>query len=377
MNPRQRLPDQGKSGSLVQVVLSLGRGGLETLAVDLASGLKDRGFRPLIVAVDDGGPLEERLERLGIEYFVLGGRRFRDVRFHLSLARILRRVNARVVHTHMFAPLAHSLPALKLAGVPRIVHTEHSFEYLEAKASHRLALRAMSRFAHSFTVVGERMRPFYLDSIGVQSDRLRVIVNGIDVAPLPSSEERLEVRREIGLPSDVVLVAAAGRLAPEKNLGLLLRATASARKKGLPLHLVLIGEGESRSELERMANDLGLDGSVSFLGWRTDVRRILGAVDIYALTSISEGLPLALLEGMAAGLPAVSTAVGDVPLLIRDGSSGFLIGQNDEATLVARLEQLACVPELRDAMGSAARAVVLQTYDRSTMIDRYLEAYGL
>jgi glycosyltransferase involved in cell wall biosynthesis len=226
-------------------------------------------------------------------------------------------------------------------------------------------------------LVGERMRPFYLEAVRVQSDRLRVIVNGIDVAPRVSVEERLRRRAELGLPSDAVLVGAAGRLAPEKNLGFLLRATAAVRARGVPLQLVLIGEGDSRSELERLAEELGIRRFVTFLGWRTDVPRILSALDVYALTSLSEGLPLALLEGMAASLPVISTAVGDVPVLVQDGFSGFLIEQGDVAMLADRLERLACAPQLREAMGSAAHDVVQQGYNKAAMVDRYLEAYQL
>lgn len=361
--------------SLVQVVLSLSRGGLEVLAVDLAAGLKERGFRPVLVALDEGGPLEQRLTESGIEYAVLGGRRFKDARFHLSFARLLRQLRARVVHTHTFAPLAHSLPAMSLARVKRVVHTEHSFEYIEHRRHHQLTLRALSKRTDAFTLVGQRMHRFYADTVGVAPSKLRVIVNGIDVAPRAPERERAEIRKELGLPIDKVLIGTAARVTPVKNLQLLVRAAARCIPD-VPIHLVVLGDGEDRRALEQLASDLRIANSVSFLGWRTDVRRVIDALDVYAVTSLTEGLPLAMLEGMAAELPIVSTPVGDVPLLVRDGETGFIIAQQDEGALADRLRQLALDPALRARLGQAARDVVSKTYDRTTMIGRYVDAYG-
>jgi glycosyltransferase involved in cell wall biosynthesis len=363
--------------SIVQVVLSLGRGGLESLAVDLACALKQRGLRPVIVALDAGGPLEERLKDAGIDYAILGGRRLWDPGFHITFARLLRRLRATVVHTHMFAPLLHALPATRIARIKRLVHTEHSFEYLESRRDLQLALSIMSRLTDQFTVVGQRMQPFYLEAIGVAPEKFRVIVNGVDVAPRGGQAERAAIRAELRLPQHAVVVGTAGRLAPEKNIELLLRASAVVLASGVPIHVVVLGEGECRAELEQLAVKLGIGDAVSFLGWRNDVKRVLGALDVYALTSHSEGLPIAVLEGMAAELPVISTVVGDMPFLVRDGETGFLIAQHDPEVFADRLRYLATSSDIRVAMGQAARREVLRSYDRTLMIERYMEAYGL
>ena len=363
--------------AIVQVVLTLGRGGLETMAVDLACGLASAGMRPIVVALDEGGDLEERLREAEIEYVVLGGRRFFDARFHLTFANLLRDWSARVVHTHMFASLLHSLPAIALSGVKRVVHTEHSFEYLQPRPSLRVALRWMSRRTDVFALVGHRMLPYYKREVKIASRRLRVIPNGIDTRHPVREGARTEVRREMGLPADTLLIGSAGRLAPEKNYQLLLRAVAGCRREGTATHLVLLGEGELRTDLEQLADSLGIADAVTFMGWRSDVRYVLHALDVFALTSISEGLPLAMLEAMAAELPVVSTEVGDIPLLVQDGETGFLVRSGDELGLTVRLRQLAASPPLRRALGLAGRERVRSNYDRACMVRHYVDAYAV
>jgi glycosyltransferase involved in cell wall biosynthesis len=363
--------------TVVQIVLSLGRGGLETMAVDLAIGLERHGIRSVVVALDEGGVLETNLESASVEFAVLHGRRFKDPRFHLELAGHLRRFGASVVHTHMFAPLFHSLPAATLAGVRRIVHTEHSFEYLEPRPALRHMLRWMSRRTQAFTLVGERMLPYYANTVRVSAKRLHVIANGIDAGRYQPPTNAAHLRSELGIPNDVFVIGSAGRLAPEKNYQMLFRAAAECRARGTPVHVALFGEGSERAALASEARALGIDTAISFLGWRTDLHRALAALDVFVLTSESEGLPLALLEAMAIGLPSVSTPVGDIPRILEEGRTGFFVGTGDSVSLAARLQDLASDPAKRRSMGELARQVVIDRHSHDAMVGQYLSAYGL
>lgn len=373
-DPTSRVVDPA---TVVQVVLSLDRGGLETMAVDLAVALQQRGVRPVMIALDEGGVLESRLNDAGIEYIVLNGRRFKDPGFHLGLASHLRRVRTRVVHTHSFGPLFHSLPGIALAGVRTVINTEHSFEYLEPRPALQRALRWMSRATRAFTLVGERMLPFYTDNVGVSPKRLRVIANGIDVERFRSTRAQSVIRSELGIPVDAFVIGSAGRLAPVKNYQMLIAASAKARIEGVPVHVVLFGEGAERSALAAQARSLGLEDNVSFLGWRTDLHRVVGALDVFVLTSISEGLPLALLEAMAAGVAIVSTAVGDIPQVVENGRSGHLVPGGDVGALSNRLRDLASDPAGRKSMAEFGRQVVVDKYSHDTMVQRYMSVYGI
>jgi glycosyltransferase involved in cell wall biosynthesis len=374
--PRPRRSGASPKVTLVQVLQSLQGGGLEIMAANLATGLRDRGYRPVIVALDGGGVLEARLRASEIEYHIVGDTHYRRPSSHLRIASLFRRLRPTAVHTHHLPALLNSVAAARATGVRSIVHTDHAYEYLVSAAALRAAVLWMSRATRVFAVVGERMVPFYRDTVGVSARRLRVIPNGIDVgryAPPPDRDAR---RRALGLPSGFLL-GSAGRLAPEKNFAMLLRAAARARAARPDLRLVLAGDGPEREALERLAGELGIGDIVHFLGWRTDLADVLGCLDLFALTSWTEGLPLVVLEAMACGVPVAATRVGDLPDVIDDARSGYLLAVDDDSALAAVAERLAGQPSERARLGDTARAEVRARYSQDAMVDAYLDAYGL
>ncbi len=357
---------------LVQVLLNLDRGGLEAVAVDLAVALRGAGFRPVLVALDAGGVHEPVLRREQIEYYVMGGRRLRDPRFTLALVSLFRHLKPLVVHTHHFSPLLHTLAAAKLARVPRLVHTEHSLEYLRSRRDYRIALRLMSRWCDAFVVVGSTQRAFYHSAVGIPERRLRVITNGVDTEVFRPVADRAAARRAAGLPAGV-LIGTAGRLFPEKDYGTLVRAMQHVSGADL----VFIGDGPERASLEGLTVSLGLTPRVHFVGWRSDVATLLPALDVFVLCSLHEGLPLVVLEAMAAGVPVVATPVGDLPLVVVEGVTGYLVGVGDAAALGSRLRALVQDAALGEALGRAGRHRIEERYSRATMVRSYREAYGV
>lgn len=372
----RRAPGGATPPTVVQVILEAGRGGLETMAADLALALAERGIRSIVLGLDAAGAQRDRLIAGGVEVLDLGGRRLKDPRYHWQVARVLRATRADAVHTHMFAPLLFTAGARMFAGVPVLVHTEHSIEYLLDRPSYRRVLRWLARATTRFVVLGERMRRFYVERIGIPPDRIRVIPNGVALVPSVGVTTRCEARRALGVGEHFV-VGAVGRLAPEKNLGLLLRAFARATANAPDAILVLIGDGPERADLERASRELGIAERVHFAGWRQDVAQLLPAFDLYALSSHAEGLPLALLEAMSAGVAVVSTAVGDIPDVVRDAETGRLVAAGDEPGLASALSALRENPEQRDALSRAARALVAARYSRDAMVGAYVDAYGI
>lgn len=362
--------------AVVQVVQSLGPGGLEAMAVNLALALSALGIRCVVVSLERGGVLEAKLKAAGVEYHVIGGGRYRDPRVHRSLAAIFRRHRPRAVHTHHFASLASSVAVAKLARVPRVVHTEHAFLYLDERPGLRRPLRWLSRATDSFVVVGAAMKSYYVERVGIAADRLQVIVNGVDTTRYRPAADRAARRRRAGLP-DGTLIGTAGRFAAVKNYPMLLEAVAAVRRSRPDVRLVMAGDGEDRAELEALAQRLGFADAIHFLGWRTDVADVVACLDAFALTSWSEGLPLVVLEAMACGVPVVTTAVGDLPRVIDSGSTGFLVPSGDVSSLTEVLARLADDASLRDTAGRAGLAYVAEHYSQDVMVRRYLAEYGL
>ncbi|PYP70060.1 MAG: glycosyltransferase [Gemmatimonadetes bacterium] len=355
-------------------MLYLGKGGMESTAINLARGLDRTRFRPVIIALDEAGEHEEELREAGIEYHVLGGRRLRDPRFHWRLFQLLRRLRPDVVHTHHFATLLHTVTAARLARVPRLVHTEHSWQYLEHRSDYRRALRWMSRLSDVFVVVGNAMAPYYRDHVRVAAGRLRVIANGIDVDVYRPVTNVAAARRTRGLPTGVT-VGTAGRLFPEKDYGILVRAVAGLILSHPDLHLIMIGDGPERPALEALAVQLGVADHVRFLGWRSDVADLLPLLDVFVLSSLREGLPLAVLEAMACGVPVVTTPVGDLPEVIVEGRAGFFFPIGNPDALAAVLRRLVAAGAERHAIGRAGRQRVAERYSLREMVNAYAGAY--
>ena len=362
--------------TVVQVVLEIDRGGLETMCADLAIEIAQRGYRSVVVGLDRGGGLEPRLAAGGVEFVSMGGRRIRDPRFYLNVASTLRALRPVAVHTHSFGPLVYAVPAKWLGGGRRLVNTEHSIEYLLERRDFRRVLHLFARSIDRFVVLGERMRRYYVNEIGVPADRMRVIPNGVAVAPPSTPQRRVAARQALGL-GEGFLVTTVGRLAQEKNFPMLLDAFARATAGQPQAQLVFVGDGSEREPLVQQADALGIGGRVQFLGWRKDVGQLLPAFDLFVLSSFSEGLPMAMLEAMSAGVPVVSTAVGDIPDVIADGVTGRLTAPDDGAAMAAALGELAAAPETRRRLGEAGRQRVIERFSRGAMVDAYLDAYGI
>lgn len=345
------------------------------MCADLAIALVARGIRSSVIGLDAGGELETRLRDHGVMFTSLGGRRMRSPGYYRAVAGTLRAAGATAVHTHGFAPLLYGAVSRTMAGFPRLVHTEHSIEYLLDRPGLRMGLRGLAWSVDTFAVLGERMRRYYA-SLGIASHRLQVIPNGVALLPPTTAARRADARARLGVTQPFV-VATVGRLAPEKNFPLLVDAFASALGGDPEAALVFIGDGSEREALQARAADRGIGDRVYFLGWRRDVAELLPALDVFALSSFSEGLPMAMLEAMSAGVPVVSTAVGDIPNVVTDGVSGTLVPPEDGAAMARAFAALRRAPTQAAQLGQAGQQTVTATYSRDAMVDAYCRAYGI
>ncbi len=204
---------------------------------------------------------------------------------------------------------------------------------------------------------------------------MRTIPNGIDLSRFhPDAEARAAVRAELGVPADAFVVGTVGRLAPEKDQALLMRAVAPLLDENL--RLVIVGDGMERAALDAQAAALGERARFVHLpGARKDVPRFLAAFDVFALSSVTEGLPLVIPEAMATALPVISTAVGGIPGVVAEGETGFLVPPGDEAALRDRVARLAAERALGEKFGARGRALALALYSAERMVRDYLALY--
>jgi glycosyltransferase involved in cell wall biosynthesis len=286
------------------------------------------------------------------------------------LARALRRHAADVVHTHNPLPLIYGAPAARLAGA-RVVHTKHGVN--PGSRGHRLLRRAAAWLAHAFVAVSDTTEQQARDLRDAPLARLSTIPNGIRLDRYaPDPRARAAIRDELGL-GDAWVVGTVGRMDANKNQAMLVRAVAPLLAH-MNVRLVIVGDGVARPDVEAAVAALPDPSRVILAGRRMDVPRVVQAFDCFALSSISEGLPLVVPEAMAAGLPVVTTAVGGLPSVVDDGETGLLVPV-DEAAMTTALASLAADPERARAMGQRARQVALARYSHDRMVDEYLALY--
>jgi L-malate glycosyltransferase len=326
-----------------------------------------------VCCLDAAGAWGEELRGEGIPVTVTG----RPEGFHPMLGRAVARAaaahGATVLHAHHYSPFVYASLARLWSPRLRIVYTEHGrLSDAPPSPKRRLANALFSRLPHAvFTVSADLKR--HIVEEGFPPEKVGVIYNGIDVGPLPTSQERDEVRACLGVDARTLVVGTIARLDPVKDLVTMIEA-AGALRRTTPALLLIVGDGSERARLERAAASTGQQDAVRFLGHRDDARRWLAGCDVYANSSIHEGVSLTILEAMSAALPIVATRVGGTPEIV-DDSYGRLVPPRDSGAMAAALGELASDADRRRGMGAEARRQVEARFTIERMVREYRDAY--
>ena len=342
--------------------------------MELASRQVERGNRVLAVSLTEDVPatLEEAFARGGVRTLHVPKRGLAvDITLPLRLATAFRRDSVDVVHLHNKLPLIYGALAGKLAGCG-VVSTRHGL--VEGSGRQLWVRRQAARLVDGYVAVSaEVAQNTRANGLAIEP-KLMVIENGIDLGFYqPRPEVRAAVRAELGLSDSALAIGSVCRLIHYKNVGLLLRTALPHLSQ--TTQLMIIGDGPERSALESVAAQHPHGKYARFLGQRADVARLLNGLDLFALSSSTEGHPLAVIEAMATGLPVLATNVGGIPEMLEDGMTGFL-APVDEQAFAARLT--AALDQSRNwaAMGSAARLTARERFSSETMAERYLALYN-
>ncbi len=363
--------------TICHVLFSLTVGGAEVLAARLARRLSG-SHRTIFCCLDDIGALGDGLRDEGFPVHHLQRRSGLNLGSSNRLATLLRRERVDVIHAHQFGPFFYGATARLLASRPGLVMTEHGRSFPDPpRRTHFLFNRAVLRRDDRIIAVGEDVRRALIDNEGFAPGRVEVVYNGVDTGAFADSARHREaVRREVGVGAGAVVLMQVARLDAIKDHATAVRAVGRAAGRRPDVRLVLVGEGPEAGPIDDLIRGLGLGENVLRLGIRTDVARLLGAADAVLLTSRSEGIPLTLIEGMAAGLPVVATRVGGVAEVVVDGQTGLLAPAGDADALAARILRLADDRDLRERLGRAGRVRARASFDEGRMIAAYDRIYG-
>lgn len=359
---------------VLHFISSGGLYGAENVLLSLAGELaKASSVIPIVGALKDSRnphlEVVERAKELGIGTVVFESEGRFDLSAVFALKKYIRENNVSLLHTHNYKSDIIGFFAARQAGIP-VVATAHGFtDVTHTVTTYEKLDRFLLRFFNKVVVVSGKVLG------GLDAQKRKVISNGLDINRFSGGEGlRNEFRRHFGIKDDAFVIGTVGRLSKEKNQILLLRA-ALKMKQRREVKFVIVGEGPEEKELRRFVKENNLDEKVIFTGLLKDVHKVYPALDIFTLTSVTEGVPLTVLEAMAAHCPVVATRVGGIPEILEDGRSGLLAESQNVDELVAKYELLIQDAKKRLQLVEQAGRFVRQNFSLERMTKDYLDVY--
>ena len=349
---------------ILQVIDSLRTGGAEKIVYDLATRLDRKSYDVSVCSMEDDREtfLAGKLNDKGITMHFPGRKDGFDLSLIRKISDIIRNESIDIVHCHVGGELYGHAGALNTRA--SVLTTVHGiFEY-SLKQRTLAGYCGLFKKNYKVAVSKELMTLFGCDEL---------IYNGTPVPPDISGHDGKDPPLEI--PQDTVSIGIVGRLSEIKNHFNFLDAAASITKETDNVRFFIVGSGPLRSRLEEYASDKGIQGHTVFTGYRADIGEILDQIDISVVSSDSEGLPMVVLESMAAGTPVVSTAVGGIPELVVDGETGILVPPGNPQALSDAILNLVRDTDLRNAMGKASMSRVELNFSTVIMVEKYCAAY--
>jgi glycosyltransferase involved in cell wall biosynthesis len=357
---------------VAQLIESDGPGGAERVVADLAREFQASGAHSLVVLPANGeGWLERQLAGSGVavEYFRLTSP-FSPACAR-SLAAVFRRHDIAVAHSHEFSMAVYGAWASWLAGVQHVI-TMHGSRYYADRLRRRIAMRAAVACSRHLVAVSDALAGQMSADLLIARTRIATMANGVR----PSAPASPGLRDELRLGPDERLLVSVGNLYRVKGHRYLLDAVARIAVRHPRVHVAVCGRGELEHALSCQARELGIAGRVHLLGLRADVASALASADIFVHPSISEGLPLALLEAMFAGCPIIASRVGEIGTALADGDAGVLVPPGDPVALSSAIETLLDDSAHARALGERARYRAVAEYAVAQMVQRYGAVYA-
>jgi len=351
-----------------------GPGGAEVVMFQLSEELRRKGHEVVHVGPAVGeGWLGDRFRDAGFPSETFRLRRPVDFRCLRELTKTLQDAQVDVIHSHEFTMCVYGAAAARRLGIPH-VPTMHGNQTMMDKLRRRMALRWAFRSSRLVVACSEATRCTVEDGLGLPPGSVHAIRNGVPERP----GRRGPIREELGLGDDELLVLAVGNVVPRKGHLILLEALALLQEQGLDVPWRVAVAGDKRDavpDIEALVRERGWEDRVHLLGARDDVPDLLAGADVFCMPSLWEGLPLAVLEAMFAGLPIVASRTSGIPEAIDSDRVGLLSTPGDREDLARHLGAVLKDPDRRAALGEAARARAHSEFTVSTMADRYLASY--
>ena len=364
-----------KHVNLLLFITELNIGGAERIVEQLATRLPRDRYDVKVACLYAPEAVGADIRAAGIPVIHLDMRSKLDLRAPYRLFRLLREQNIHILHAHLFHANLLAATIGRLAQTPAIIATRHS---VEMGGGHREWINRLVRSSRDAVVtVSREVYEAEARRSGIDPGKLVMIPGGVKISDFDEVDQVLvkRLRDEWGIQPESYLIGTVGRFVEPKGYIYLLDTLVRLRGQTSEVKALLVGGGALRPAMEEKAEALGLSDSVIFTGIRRDVPEILALLDVFVLPSLWEGLPIALLEAMAAGLPVVATRVGGVPEVVVDGVTGLLVPPRDPGALSEAVLTLLQAPDLRRKMGQAGQERVREHFSVERMVKQTEDLY--
>lgn len=321
-----------------------------------------------------GTIIENDLGNNNIEVFYLEKKLGPDPKMLPSIYNVFKKFNPHIIHTHRYVVRYTLLPS-HILRIPVKIHTVHNIADKEVdlpgKIIHKIAFKLLQTTP---VALSSETKKTIEKLYGIHN--IPVIYNGIHIFDYQnSSAKRQKTKALLNIQDDQFVILHIGRFSPQKNHKLLIEAFSKVLLHSSDVLLLLVGDGELKTEIESHVNSRGIQNNVRFLGMRKDIPELLSASDLFVLSSDWEGVPLVILEAMAAGKPVVATSVGGVPEVVADGKSGFLVTKGDAYALADAILKILKTPDFAVRMGDNGRIIARDRFDIKETAKSYEKLY--
>ncbi len=367
--------DEGAKIRVMFVTPCFGYGGLERVMLDIVANLDRSRFTPsfcTLLAPD--AEMFRKLERLDIPCTVLDKGEGVSWSLVFRLARLLRRKRIDLVNSHDIGATLYAAPAARLAGIDTVVHTDHS-QILTKKRLLPVYRWIMQHLVTSSVTVSLDLEEYIASEMRVDRSRIETIPNGIDVTRFSVASDNSTLRKELGIEEGSMVIGTVGRLTEQKGMVFLIDAFGEISRRFPGAVLVIVGDGELRTDLEDRSVSKGLGDRIIFTGVRDDIPRLLGLFDVFVLPSLWEGQPITIMEAMASGRSIVATDVGGNSEILRSGEFGLLVPAKDPGALAGAVGRLLDDTTLAVKIGEKARAHAVAELNSTSMTRRYEDVF--
>ncbi len=349
------------------VLIGLGSGGSEKVVLDLVSDLDKDKFEVYVCAFE-GGEFEEEFSKSCVGVFLINKRSGYDIFAMYQIFKIIKKYKIDVINAHHFSPLFFSFLGSKILSNKKLYYTEHSTPIIRTihNSKYKIIFKLMKNRIDHIISVSNEINDLFVEKFNIKNGL--VILNSVDIHKFNKQEHTLK-REHFGFNDEHFIVGNVANFRSVKNHVCLIKAFSSIAGKYPQLRLLLVGSGysgwtdDTEQEMFELVKSLGLENIVVFAGYQSDIPAILGMMDLFCLPSLSEGLPVSLLEAMAANLPVIGSNVSGIKEVIKNNSNGLLFSVESPEELASLIKRAIDSPELRLTLAESAFNYVRENHD--------------